>query len=391
MISKFPMGSVFAALLAVGLLSGCESVDSLNPVEWFDDEEESSSEPKPVPGADGPFPAIGAVPDRPPTPQIARDLDEIEEGLIADKANAKYTDQVIRQRSEPTRNGGAPRAGAAGATASATAPPPAEPPSDPPTASIAAGQAPQSAQPAAPASIFSAPQPQRQAAAPQAARPQPATPQAAAPQPARPQPATPQAATPQPATPQPAAPQAAAPQAATPQPAPAPQPMRATPPPQRAGIAPPSAADLAAAPASPAVAPAATRTANQATTKPAPQPGQVVHLATLYFPNGGASLTAQDRAVLEQVMALYNNGGKQMRVVGHASSGPAASDPARQDLANYKASLDRATAAAGALLELGMPQPAIQIAAVGARQPRFAETSPEGVAGNQRVEIFVRY
>ena len=98
-----------------------------------------------------------------------------------------------------------------------------------------------------------------------------------------------------------------------------------------------------------------------------------------------------DDNVLSQVAGIYRNGGKSIQVVGHASQSTGVSDQVRQDLVNYKASLDRATSAAAALLRIGIPQDRIEIAAVGAREPRYTEESAAGVAGNQRVEVFIQY
>lgn len=323
-MAKLPL-SALALLAASFMVQGCDTArevaGALNPMQLFEDEEEASTEPAPVsqsvPGEDDEYPSVGSVPERPATPQIARDLEALKQGLEADRANARYTDQVVRERAPITAAG----------SVSAVAPPatlPTTPPPAPPTSTIANAGAAASAATA------------QQAAAPQAAAPQ----------------AIASASTLAPASPP----------------------------------VPP--------PATPATAPAATPAIAAARALPAgPAAGQILHVATIYFPNGGATLTSADRAIVTQVADLFKNGGREMRVVGHASSigNARSSDQTRRDLANYKASLDRATAAAAALWDVGVPQPAVQIAALGARQPRFEESNPAGVSGNQRVEFFIRY
>lgn len=309
-MARFPL-SAFMLVAASLALQGCDTArefaGALNPMQLFEDEPEAT-EPKPVPGEDQDYPSVGTVPERPQTPQIARDLDALQQGLEADRANARYTDQVVRNRApiEPTESG-------------AVTPPaalPTVPPPAPPTSSIQTGS-----------------QPGNQTNGTSVAS---------------------------------ASPQAAPSEAAAP----------------------------TVPPAAPVTTPAATPAIAAARALPAgPAAGQVLHVATIYFPQGGATLTGADRAIVSQVAALFKDGGREMRVVGHASStgNARSSDQTRRNLANYKASLDRATAAAAALWDAGVPQPAVQIAALGARQPRFEESNPAGVSGNQRVEFFIRY
>ncbi|RVU39486.1 OmpA family protein [Hwanghaeella grinnelliae] len=289
----------FAAAAAVALtLSACETMSDIgdtagdvasaaNPLNWFGDDEgdaEESTEPKPVPGASDAYPSVGTVPQKPPPPSIVQEAGQLQNQLVADKNNARYSEQVVRQNTGGSQT------------------------------------------------TTSAPSPVPQAAA---APPQPVA-----------QPAPQPAAVPQP-VPQPTASNQVA--AAPPQPAPAPS----------AGYGHPI--------------------------------GQAVHIATLYFPQGGSQLTQTDLNVLSQVASIFRNGGKSIKVVGHASKSAGVNDQVRQDLVNYKASLDRATSAAAALLRIGVPQDKIDIAAVGAREPRYSEDSSAGISGNQRVELFIQY
>ncbi len=299
----------FVAAAAVALsLSACETMSDIgetagdvasaaNPLNWFGDDEDeaASTEPKPVPGSSDAYPAVGAVPQKPPPPSIVQEAGTLQNQLVADKSKARYSDQVVRQDTAGSSQTGTSQTG-----------------------------------PRVTPQPVPVPQP------------------AAAPQPA----------------PQPAA---------VPQPVPAPQP---TPVPTQQTAA---ANQLAAA----APPPPAAGYGNPI--------GQAVHIATLYFPQGGSQLTQNDLNVLSQVAGIYRNGGKSINVVGHASQSTGVNDQVRQDLVNYKASLDRATSAAAALLRIGIPQDRIDIAAVGAREPRYTEDSSAGIAGNQRVEVFIQY
>ena len=102
----------FVTVVAVfGMLAACSSaadttrtvVKSLNPVNWFDDDEEDKQK-KPLaaakPGATSKsFPTIGSVPARPKRPSPEAETKQIAEGLAADTANARYSDQQLRKSS----------------------------------------------------------------------------------------------------------------------------------------------------------------------------------------------------------------------------------------------------------------------------------------------------
>ncbi|WP_259779638.1 OmpA family protein [Aestuariispira ectoiniformans] len=100
-------------LACVGLalmVQGCETsewISKANPTNWFEDEKEKpakDAEAKTVPGEGEDFPAIGSVPERPQTPDIKEDYEELKSGLIADMENAHHTDQVIRSGTYPERS-----------------------------------------------------------------------------------------------------------------------------------------------------------------------------------------------------------------------------------------------------------------------------------------------
>lgn len=98
-----------ASALAVAGVAACSSVpDEANPVKWYegvtsliedDDEIFGNDGPvEPAPGGDDPFPNLASVPDEPRPASDAEELDRVAEGLVADRDNAQYTDEVLRSR-----------------------------------------------------------------------------------------------------------------------------------------------------------------------------------------------------------------------------------------------------------------------------------------------------
>jgi outer membrane protein OmpA-like peptidoglycan-associated protein len=114
----------------------------------------------------------------------------------------------------------------------------------------------------------------------------------------------------------------------------------------------------------------------------APRHGQ--KLATITF-NRGAALDNERMSMLKQVADSARARGTGLVVVGHASGAGPANDRVRRQIANFDLSQDRANAVAAALVQLGVPQQSIAIAAVG-----DAERLEDGAgASNQRAEIFL--
>ena len=162
--------------------------------------------------------------------------------------------------------------------------------------------------------------------------------------------------------------------------APAPAPLTASQPEMTAArTAPPSAADLARSAG-----------AGQTVQRVSSPAGQTKLIATIYFQDGSARLTGRDLDVIDQVGQIYGRGGRALRVIGH-SSASAGRDSDRVALLNYKMSLDRATTVAQALMAEGVARSEIQVDARGDREPRYAETSESGVAGNRRAEIYITF
>lgn len=401
-----PRRPLLAVLALAALLTGCSEVpDYANPVSWYHgvadvfsgDKPEKTVEAPPPDSADQPFPKLGSVPEAPTAPTVD-ELASVREGLIADRKNARYTDDTIRRE------------------VAAEAPPPSPPqPAPQPVPQVAAQPVPQPApQPT--------PQPTPQVIAQVAAQP---TPQPApqvtaqvvaqlAPQPA---PVAVQPV-PQPA-PQPA-PQVTA-QVAT-QPTPQPAPVAAQPVPQPASKGPVDVRDLftslfsasgpkavaprpvqvaTAAPPGAVVPGAAPVLSRPAIATPAGAPagggasGAVAAIpagkvAEIHFANGSAALTRAARKSLREVVQRYRQrGGGRVRVVGHASMRTHEMPLDRHEMVNFEMSLKRAKAVADRLLRLGVAPADIALEAHSDKDPIYWEWMPSGEAGNRRVEVFL--
>lgn len=303
--------TLLVLLLSMGL-SACSSteeiLDAANPVNWFEGDET-------VPGSDQEYPNLGAVPDRPIEPEIKREYDELKSGLVADTAQAQYSDQVLRSQAVPNANLSLLQA--------KTLPDP-QTPVEPPVAS------------AIPTVTATGLTPSVNALAP---------------------------------TPAPTA-------------EPLTQPSSSG---QLALNPPASAAGLAGASTpSPDVMP------NQNTnTTPAPAALIPKLIATIYFADGSASLTAADKSVVAQVFEIYKQGGKAIFITGHSSSPANAADQLQAGLINFKMSLNRANAVADAFNAHGIPKRNISVEARGSKNPRYVESNAAGIAGNRRAEIYI--
>lgn len=123
-------GPLAAGLLAAGLLGGCSSSSSLNPVNWWHGLQGGRiAEERPAPpNADAPYPNLSTVPPRPAPPD--RDaMKRLTESLIGDRTHAQYLAE-----SAPLPDPSSPRA-SPNLFGAGTLPPPAAAP--PPRAPVA--------------------------------------------------------------------------------------------------------------------------------------------------------------------------------------------------------------------------------------------------------------
>lgn len=107
------------------------------------------------------------------------------------------------------------------------------------------------------------------------------------------------------------------------------------------------------------------------------------------FGHGSTQLNADDRLKVAQAANAARSQGGVVRVVGHASSRTGDLAVGRHVLANFKASLDRATAVANELIQNGVDPSRVFVEAKGDAVPVYYESMPAGEAGNRRAEIFI--
>lgn len=115
------------------------------------------------------------------------------------------------------------------------------------------------------------------------------------------------------------------------------------------------------------------------------------HITTISFLRGSSRLTASDRRALDDVIKLRAEYNGAIRVIGHASSRTQDLDPLRHKLANFRVSLNRANSVAAALMSKGLPADRLFVGAVSDNEPLYYEVMPAGESGNQRAEIYLDY
>ncbi len=302
----------------------------------FDPSAEISATPSQVPGADQPFPSLSSVPGASPSETRQTELSSVAQGLVADRDQARYTDEAFRRE----------RAGLP-----ALAPPPAPEPAPAP----------------APAPAFAAVAPAVQA------------------------PRLPSVSTTPPGAgfdvaeifgrnfsasgPYAVAPPATEMQIAgtTALPPLLPLPLGGAP-----GISdpyfsrnPPGLGGLAAY--DPSVTAATS------------------NMAVLHFNVGSASISAKDRKALRAIANAHRARGGIVRVVGHASSRTRELPIDRHNLANFDISQARAQAVANQLIRLGVAPRSVFVSAKSDAEPIYYEWMPSGEAGNRRVEVFIDF
>ncbi|HEV2160917.1 MAG TPA: OmpA family protein [Stellaceae bacterium] len=338
---------VGTAIAAVALpLAGCSHVpDAVNPVAWIRDVSGTSqSDAQDVnqrnqqnleAGSKQPYPNLGTVPNAPSQATSTIDRDKLVQGLVADRANAKYNNEQLQ----------------AGSQLGSIAPPPPpvklNPPGTPATAAVSppSGAAAPSTTTAAPsASATTARGPQQPPAESTLVSPtMPTTPQGQVPAP----------------------------------PPPAPEVARTSPPPAPTI---PSAAPGAAPQLTP---PAGVRAGGQpslAMRTPAKAQNPIsVSVGDVAFAQGSSDLAETQRSALAEIAGLYKQTGGDIRIVGHSEPGHS-NDAIRQRLAGLDLALDRANAVAQALTKMGVPAHNIRV-----------EAAPAGAQEQPRAEVFMEY
>jgi outer membrane protein OmpA-like peptidoglycan-associated protein len=329
-----------AVAVAAGL-PGCSYPDALNPIEWYrdltgasknDDADKAQRNAQNLDaGNKAPYPNLASVPAAPGRAMSTIDREKLQKGLVADRTNAQYSDEELRQgRAVPPLPGDPPAAPAATDAASAA----------PGTAAAATTPAGPGAGTKRGAPVKGSEQAPRESAL--------TTPQVGG--------AIPPGDTVHKAPPAPAG--------------------VGSPPPQKQQLA-------AARPGLPTGAVPAGSAAQPAIMRAPRGKGPSVSLqaAEISFSAGGKTLSAEDSQRLTEAAKLFQ-GASWMRVVGYAKRG-AGADALQQELDSFGEAMDRAAAVAQALAKLGVPAGRITV-----------QTAPELVGGGLaagQAEVFLEY
>ena len=113
--------------------------------------------------------------------------------------------------------------------------------------------------------------------------------------------------------------------------------------------------------------------------------------AVINFAVGSSRIGPSYRDALQQVVAEHQTRGGFIRVVGHASSRTRDLPIDRHMVVNFRISLERAEAVARELVRLGASPGAVFIEARSDTEPVYYESMPAGEAENRRVEVFLEF
>ena len=114
-------------------------------------------------------------------------------------------------------------------------------------------------------------------------------------------------------------------------------------------------------------------------------------VASIPFSSGSSALNSTGRAALKQVVKLHREFGGHVRVIGHASQRTRDMDLNSHSLVNFQVSLDRATAVSMELTRLGVPALAVLVDARSDNEPLSYEYMPAGEAENRRADVFIEF
>ena len=113
--------------------------------------------------------------------------------------------------------------------------------------------------------------------------------------------------------------------------------------------------------------------------------------STVYFDNGSAALSSQDKAKLRQLAYFAKEKNAKLRVLGYASSRTKQTDVATHKLINFNVSYERSQSVLNYLIKNGVKPENITFEALSDSKPVYSEAMPIGEQMNRRVEIFASY
>ncbi len=110
--------------------------------------------------------------------------------------------------------------------------------------------------------------------------------------------------------------------------------------------------------------------------------------STIYFADGSANLSAQDKAELNQLAYFAKEKKLKLKVLGHASSHTRDTDIGTHKLINFNVSYERAQNVMNYLIKKGVSPQDISFEALSDSRPVSPETMPSGEKMNRRVEVY---
>ena len=118
-----------------------------------------------------------------------------------------------------------------------------------------------------------------------------------------------------------------------------------------------------------------------------------VPVARITFTHGSTRLTDDDLSKVKKVAKLfYENEGKKIVIVGHASSRTNYDmDLTKHALVNFNISLERARKVMSEFSIIGLNSQRMELVAMSDAKPLYAEIMPRLEAANRRAEIFIQY
>jgi outer membrane protein OmpA-like peptidoglycan-associated protein len=352
---KFCRCAAGFAVLGLPLwLAACSHVpDAINPVAWYRDvsgnsksdvkDQQGRNQNNLAAGGDKAYPNLATVPDEPDRVLSGIDRDKLQESLVADRNNAKYSGDQLEAGRATSPGIASPAAAPQPQTQADAAPTPAQQ-----SAMVPPGTADRSVQ----TSPVPAPAPLK--------------------------PAAPAAQNRQNGSEQPPVESSLQ----TPEVRSVPQGETPPPPPQPANISQPPAASPApvkSAAANPVQLTQPSAAERQIQTPPVERPAQSslalrspsgsgramsVSVGDITFATGSAALPAAHTGPLSDIAGLYKQSGGRIRVIGHAEeTAGGGGDAVQRQVASLDLALDRANAVAQALAALGVPANAISVEA----------------------------
>lgn len=369
--------AVALSVVLAATVTGCAVPNWANPMSWYDGAfgDDAPPPPRQAQTDDQGYPTLSSVPERPQPTSTPEQRQEIAEGLVADRDNARYTDEVLR--GVP----GAPPPRLPQITATSTPAP--APIAAPALAPIVAPAPAPIVAPPPPPGVVPPPYPKLSLTTPSPAGSVPL----AAPVPVAFRPA----ALGSQSVLQQAFAAGIAQSAAT---------VITTP--THGGFDPSVSQPLA--PRSLPVSELARSNYNEslgyrpativqpssAFTRPAFVNGGSA-IASVKFRNGSASLSKSARSVIMGVASAHKARGGRVRVVGHASRRTKNLSLQNHKVVNFRLSVDRAQAVASELMRHGVAPNSIVLEARGGEDPVYYEWMPAGEAENRRADIYLGF